>query len=239
MLGVHPRRRRRGLLLLGVLLATTAACGEEQRPITIDDGASAPVSSRPPATSSSPVAPATLPSHPVTLYDKPFSVDEGLWDIGFLDAEVPFPRIFPGRTNGLLGADRRTSLVVSTPGLYGRYPTRIELHPTRPRVPSACEDVVEVPYEQVGDEVRMASFDTSTRSMVVPAGSYRVRLCVTGLDIAAQEDEFTGDDYTVYSSHYLFQLWPAAVAPARIVRTGSDWARRENARVAREVAAVS
>jgi hypothetical protein len=48
----------------------------------------------------------------------------------------------------------------------------------------------------------------------------------------AVEDEFDGDDYRLYSSRHLFQLWPAPSAPDEVPRTTSEFAAAENARVA-------
>ena len=82
----------------------------------------------------------------------------------------------------------------------------------------------------------MWSFETWAEPWDIPAGSYRVRYCVTGLDTVAEEtaeDEFEGDDYRLYSGRQLLQLWPATSAADEVIRVGSQWAGAEHQRVRR------
>ena len=71
--------------------------------------------------------------------------------------------------------------------------------------------------------------------MPLEPGTYRVRYCAAGLDATVaetDEDEFDGDDYRLYSSRHLFQLWPAPRTPDEVLRTTSEFAAAEHARVA-------
>jgi hypothetical protein len=142
--------------------------------------------------------------------------------------------MFRGQENGLVGAGAKDGIWVMGPALYGKYNVRIAAYDHRPRIPAWCEDVVEVSYEHSTDVLTMGSFETFTDDMRVPAGTYRIRYCAAGQDVAAEEtaeDEFDGDDYRLYSSRHLFQLWAGPAADDAIIRTTSEFAAAEHARV--------
>jgi hypothetical protein len=138
--------------------------------------------------------------------------------------------MFKGQSNGLLGAGAKHGVWVSGPALYGKYAVRIITSARRPRVPAWCEDAVEVSYTFGAGSLTMGSFDTWAEPMPLEPGTYRIRYCVAGHDAAAAEtaeDEFDGDDYRLYSSRHLFQLWQAPSAPDEVIREGSAFAQRE------------
>lgn len=211
----------RAVLLRALCVLLLAACaGDVEGPSAAhDDGAvvrelpagTSPASSAPPA----PV-PAVL--------EKDFLVEEGVWYL----SDGDLPRIVEPEGNGLLYPGGRQGLWVSVPGLYGRWPVRLEVRGARPRVADWCEDVVEVPYAHTGSDIEMGSFESWSRSLALPPGDYRVRLCATGLDSAAQEPEFDGRRYHVYSSRHLIQLWPAAPEAEAVLRAGSRWAAQQH-----------
>jgi len=184
-----------------------------------------PVSSISPATSAGPV-----------LYDDAFVVEEGVW---YLADGQDYPSLngtHRGQVNGLLGAGAKRGVWISGPALYGKYAVRIVTNEHEPRMPAWCEDAVEVSYAFTQGSITMGSFETWTDLLPLAAGTYRIRYCVSGHDVAAAEtaeDEFDGDDYRLYSSRHLFQLWPAPAARDEVLREGSDFARAENARVQR------
>ncbi len=164
------------------------------------------------------------------LYDGAWVVEEGVWFLGDPERYAPMPdRAVRGQANGLLGAQVRGVLGLNVPGLYGKYRTRVELFESEPEVPSWCEDVVEVPFRSAG-EIAMGSFEYFEPAWHVQSGTYRVRECVTGLDQAATEEEFDGDDYHTYTGRHLLQLWPAPLEPDEVVRVGSRWAERRHRR---------
>jgi hypothetical protein len=102
------------------------------------------------------------------------------------------------------------------------------------RVPGWCEDAVEVSYTHPTSHLSMGSFESWTDPLPLEPGTYRIRYCASGLDATVAEtaeDEFDGDDYRLYSSRHLFQLWPAASAPDQVLRTTSQFAAAEHARI--------
>lgn len=165
------------------------------------------------------------------LFDEPWLVVEGVWFIG---ADGDNPSFDTGRIRqptGLLDVENDDALLFHGPALYGKYGVRIAQHQRRPAVPDWCEDVVEVAYRVGEDPLVMGSFETFSAPMEVPVGDYRVRYCATGLDAARDEtaeDEFDGEDYRLYSSRHLIQLWQAAKAPAEVVRIDSQFARSQS-----------
>ena len=206
----HVAVTRLGLVLAPVLVGgLLAGCGDRPVPRWSD------------------VNPPVSPDE-VVLYDDEWVVEEGVWDLGEPGKEFADPgRAFRGQANGLLGARVPGTMVLAVPGLYGKYRTRVELHESRPPVPPWCQDVVEVPFRSHG-ELAMSSFESFEPPWEVPAGTYRVRSCVTGLDAAATEDEFDGDDYRTYTGRHLVQLWPSDPAPDAVVRVGSRWAAEQH-----------
>jgi hypothetical protein len=179
--------------------------------------------------SPAPVATGALP------YDDEFVVEEGVWYPGEADT---FPEIeggFKGQSNGLLGAGAPGGVWIDGPALYGKYAVRIEAFDSRPPVPAWCADVVEVSYDHPTAYLSMGSFESWADPLPLDPGTYRIRYCASGLDATVAEtaeDEFDGDDYRLYSSRHLFQLWPAPSAPDEVVRTTSEFAAAEHARVA-------
>lgn len=116
---------------------------------------------------------------------------------------------------------------LSVPGLYGRYRTRLELHRQAPPTPTWCEDIAETSLHMEGEPsgLQMGSFDTFSRPFGIPAGWYRLRYCTEKQDAAATQDEFTGEDYTIYEGRHLLQVWRAPRDVDRTIRIGSAWAR--------------
>jgi hypothetical protein len=168
------------------------------------------------------------------LFDDEFLVEEGVWYLAD-GADYPGLRgMYRGQVNGLLGAGAKRGVWVSGPALYGKYDVRIEAYPSEPRLPAWCGDAVEVSYTFQTGSITMGSFETWTDPMPLEPGAYRIRYCVAGHDVAAAEtaeDEFDGDDYRLYSSRHLFQLWQAPAAPDEVLLEGSAFAQAENARV--------
>lgn len=137
---------------------------------------------------------------------------------------------FNGQRNGLLGAQKPGILWISLPALYGKYRVRIELLQDEPRVARRFKDVVEVPFRSSG-RLDMGSFETFSKTMPVPPGSYRVRLSATDLDRVQAEThkgEFRRGGYKTYSGLVLLQLWPAPPSPDKVLREGTDFAERAN-----------
>lgn len=201
--------------LVAVAALLLGGCGEEAYPAD---------PSGPAAEWSDPPAAKALEAR--VLYDDVWTIEEGVWSM--VQEGGPWNgvlRAFRGQSNGLLGAHVRGAMVVNAPGLYGNYRTRVELLEARPDVPAWCEDVVEVSFHTRGG-LQLGSFEWFEEPWDVPAGDYRVRECVTGLDQAETEDEFDGDDYHTYTGRHLFQLWPAQPAPDEVVKVGSRFAAR-------------
>lgn len=201
-------------LLPVLLLVALAGCGEDLPRVEHDEGAVVSEAPAPPARTRAPVDP--------TVLEKDFLVVEGVWYL----SDGRFPRNV--RFDEILTPDGRHGLWVLVPGLYGKWPVRLEVLETEPPVARWCEDVVEAPYENRSDGISMGSFDTGSRTLPLEPGSYRVRLCARGLDAAATEPEFDENRYHVYSSRHLIQVWPAPLAPVEVVRTGSRFAARSS-----------
>jgi hypothetical protein len=216
--------RNAAVVAATLLTVALAGCGADEEPIVFD---------RPGGQAVQPPAPAPPMSDSPVLYDDEFVVEEGVWYLGGRVPGLKAP--FKDQSNGLVGAGSRGGLWVSGPALYGKYAVEIERFDQAPPVPGWCEDAVEVSYDHRSDGLVMGSFESQTDPTYLAPGTYRVRYCVSGHDAAAaetDEDEFDGDEYRLYSSRHLFQLWPAPMAADAVLREGSEFAKAENARIA-------
>ena len=163
------------------------------------------------------------------LFDDDWVVEEGQWTLGELPEQYDAPPGTPEPSfQALIESVGVDGAFISTPGFYGRYRTVVELHDRAPAVPDWCQDAAEISLRIVGSQpaFAMASFETFSDPVAVPAGIYRVRYCTEKQDRAATQEEFTGDEYTVYAGRHLLQLWEAPRAPDKVLREGSRWAQR-------------
>lgn len=184
------------------LLVTLTACGKA-------------------ADTSSPAVPRPSRSTQAVLYDGTWTVREGVW---FLTDGKAFPAY--GRADRLIDASVPGALWLHPPALYGKFRIRVLARPTRPRLPSWCQDVVEVSLHSRGAGLTMGGFQELSHVMPLAAGSYRVRYCVAGQDAAAREStrKAPASGYRLYSSRQLLQLWPAPPAPSKLVKVTSRFA---------------
>lgn len=178
------------------------------------------------------------PADGAVLYDDDWLLEDGVWVL----SDHWNPRLYHDATssNGLLMEGDPHTLWLMAPGLYGLYPTSVTFHASNPPRPRGCEDVVEAPL-RVGKRgrTRFEGFETTSRWFRLGPGDFRVRLCATGLDEADGEPEFTRTGYHVSASRFRFQIWSAPLSPGRVVRTSSDFAREQHARVERAHARVT
>lgn len=158
------------------------------------------------------------------LYDDDkWVVEEGQWWLGNIpEDESQWPRF-----DRILASAGPNAIVVVAPGFYGRYRVRVELRRTAPAVPVWCEDVAEASMriQGPGSAFEMTSFETFSNRWMVKPGWYRVRYCTEKQDRASHQDEFTGNDYTVYDGRHLIQFWKAPQTPDEMLKTGSAFAR--------------
>ena len=224
--------------LVAALTCVLAGCGDfptvggdDEPTIQFDDPG--PVAEEAPEPTATEISP-PMQTGPV-LYDGEFVVVEGVWNLSNGQDIVRLGGMFRGQRNGLLAAGAKGGVSIWGPALYGKYSVRITSSDRRPRVPAWCEDVVEVSYEFTAGYIVMGSFDEWTDPMRLAPGTYRLRYCASGLDATVEEtaeDEFDGDDYRLYSSRHLFQLWPAPAAPDEVLRVRSEYAEALHARAA-------
>lgn len=163
-----------------------------------------------------------------TLFDDKWLVEEGQWTLGEPPVTYDAPPGTPEPSfTAMLEAVGPDGVYITTPGFYGYYRTVVELHDRAPAVPAWCQDAAEVSLRIGGERpaFTMASFDLVGDPVTVPAGTYRVRYCTEQQDRAATQDEFTGDEYTVYAGRHLLQLWRAPRRADQVLRAQSTWAR--------------
>lgn len=159
-----------------------------------------------------------------TLYDGAWLVEEGQWSVEGDESLGGVPSF-----RRLLESVDGHAVYIATPGFYGRYRTRLELDDVQPAVEPWCEDVAESSLEVTATGLVMSAFETFSDSYALDPGWYRIRYCAEQQDLAAQQDEFTGEEYTTYAGRHLIQLWKSPRQPDRTLRTGSHWARTQAA----------
>jgi len=152
--------------------------------------------------------------------------DYGQFDIVWSDdggCDGNFERFFDAQVNGLVGAADPCGIYFVLARRSGGSRVRITVHDVAPPMPTPdFEDVVEVSVSiPPGTQVRWMSWaGESWGPLGVQAGTYRVRVSAHGRD-AGRNGEFVDD----VVDEYLIDLWPAALAPDDILRTGSDDAK--------------
>jgi hypothetical protein len=124
---------------------------------------------------------------------------------------------FVGQRNGLCGAAIPGSLFLVT-GLHtGHVAFRAELHDGEPPLDPADEEIVEVSFRPLGEEVSLVEWAAeASYPLPLPVTDYRVRYCARRMDAGKEADTILEEEPTIDS--YLLQVWPAPPAPDRIVR---------------------
>lgn len=148
---------------------------------------------------------------------------------------------FAGQSNGLCGAGVPGGLFLLTGTHTGRVRFTVELHDDEPPAASAdWEEVVEVSYRSPPLEVqlvysmgeRWSPLDLRRNGRA--AESYRVRYCVSGLELSREAQGLDVDELA--ADRYLLRFWPVSDStprPDAVIRQTTtdaaqrhDWARR-------------
>ncbi|MEV6288801.1 hypothetical protein [Kribbella sp. NPDC051770] len=129
-----------------------------------------------------------------------------------------------GQVNGLCGAALPGTLFLTTGLHFGHTTFTVELYDDQPPVDSSWEEVVEVSFRPVEDEVALVEWaGEAVHLLELPGADYRVRYCASGMDAAADADT-VGDDEPALD-RYLLQFWPAKAEPDVIVKQTSEMAK--------------
>lgn len=130
-----------------------------------------------------------------------------------------FSAAFLGQENGLVGAGEPGCLILITGTHTGDVGLRVVLHDDAPPVDSHWEDIVEATFVPAAPEVTLLGLMRDDAcAFLLPASTYRVRWSGTGMDEAY--DGAVGPDEALVDTFEL-AFWPAAPAPAQILRQAS------------------
>ena len=123
-----------------------------------------------------------------------------------------------GQRNGLAGAAQDGFVMLTTGTNVGDVPLRIELYRKAPPVDERWDEVVEVSVDLRGRRLEVTSFDRELEVRKLRQhGPHRLRYSALRFD-----DDQRRRDHEVALDRYLVQLWPAAMAPDRIVKQTSE-----------------
>lgn len=137
---------------------------------------------------------------------------------------------FVGQQNGLCGAAQPGVLFVTT-GLHtGDVGLSIHMHDRSPEIDEAWDDVVETSWRVTGPPIDLLEWGHDAgRPISMPAGHYRVRLSVSGMDAGRDADVNEGPEAI---DRYRLDLWPAPPQQDLVLRQTSesaaywnDWAQ--------------
>lgn len=160
---------------------------------------------------------------PTVLLHRVLHTDYGQFDLGW---SVPFgfdgdvDRFFEGQDNGLVGAADANGVYLNLARRSGGSEVRIELVGQAPDPHlETWEDVVEVSVTiPDGADPRWSSWaGEDWGTLLIPAGTYRLRVSACGRD-AGRDGEFREGVVDTY----LLQFWPAPIEPDVVVQVGSD-----------------
>jgi hypothetical protein len=164
------------------------------------------------------------------VMDGPFWLEYGQIFVDGAGEYVAPTDAFAGQRNGLCGAAVAGRLLLRT-GLHtGKVGFRVEVHERMPSVEYDAEDVAEASYVPEG-KPQLRSLGGEPVLLDLEDVSYRVRYSAWGMDAGHQSGPPADDDSLV--DRYLLQLWPARVAPERVVKETSRQAAYRN-RITRE-----
>jgi len=125
---------------------------------------------------------------------------------------------FVGQVNGLCGAANPGALFLVTATHTGGIPVRIVLLDDEPDL-GDWEEIVDVSFVPSERGTAFSGWaDDPSATFDLPAASYRVRWSGRGMDAAR---DATATEGAPAMDSYELALWPAAVAPDRIVRRTS------------------
>jgi len=157
----------------------------------------------------------TVLNQPVHVHYWQFYVDSG-------DEIVDFTDACAGQRNGLCGAAIPGHLYLTT-GLHtGEIGLTVEVHDQAPPVADGWEEVVEVPFQPVGETSVVGWGGDWSYPLELTEPGYRVRYCAFGLEDGRTQD--TRADFDPDAEWYLLQFWPAPPQPDAVIRQTSETA---------------
>ncbi|MDQ0945961.1 hypothetical protein [Streptomyces sp. V1I1] len=127
---------------------------------------------------------------------------------------------FAGQRTGLCGGAVPGHLFLLTGMHTGCVPITVELHETEPSVDAdVWEDIVEVSFRPVSDEVVLAEWGGGLYPLPLSEISYRVRYYCQGMDEAHNAVRDVGEPVV---DEYLLRFWPSPPAPDCVVKETSQ-----------------
>jgi hypothetical protein len=128
--------------------------------------------------------------------------------------EYDYDEPWADESNGLCGAGVGGVLALQTGTHTGWVPFRVELHDVQPAVDESWDEIVEVSFTPLADQMRLVGLGGDVFEFALPRGTYRVRYSTR-----AMEEADTVDDPP---DAYLLQFWPGDPVPGRIVKQTSQ-----------------
>ncbi|GAA3803983.1 hypothetical protein [Cellulomonas soli] len=127
---------------------------------------------------------------------------------------------FVSQVNGLCGAAVAGGLFLITGTHTGQVPVRVSVLDTAPSGLGEWDEVVEVNLRPATRHAALSGWaDDPAVRFDLPADSYRVRWCASGMDAGHAQD--VADDEHPAPDHYELMLWPEAPAADSIIRRTS------------------
>ncbi|MBC9730966.1 hypothetical protein [Streptomyces sp. TRM68367] len=127
---------------------------------------------------------------------------------------------FAGQRAGLCGGAVPGDLFLLTGMHTGSVPFTVELHETEPPLDAdVWEDIVEVSFRPVSDEIELVEWDSGRYPLPLSETSYRVRYHCRGMDEAHNAVRNAGEPVL---DEYLLRFWPSPPAPDRVVKETSQ-----------------
>lgn len=97
----------------------------------------------------------------------------------------------------------------------------VELYSSQPPLDESFEEIVEIFFQRGMDFVSLCEWACEeTHKFELPAGDYRVRYCIDGMDKEHVDDENWDDP--IPGQRHLIQFWTAVQAKDSIIRQTSE-----------------
>ena len=141
-----------------------------------------------------------------------------------IDEDMLLPETaFNGQENGICGAVQKGKLFFVTGISDGIININVDLHMPEPPVDETYGEVVEVPFQRGEEPVALCEWAAeATHNLDLPAGNFRVRYCIDGMD--KDYDEASDFDAPLPGQRHLIQIWSSEAKPDKVVKQSSDMA---------------